>query len=177
MVRTESRRAKSNKFKTDANMKIRNATPSDVDAIYQLVRDLAEYEKLLDRMVSTPDDFARELFGPSPVIEAIVAEVDGEIIGFALFFQNFSTFMGRRGLYLEDLFVKPEHRGGGTGKALLVRLAQIAVARNCARFDWSVLDWNAPSIAFYEAMGAQILPDWRTVRVTGDALSALANRK
>jgi len=153
------------------------ATRNDVADIESLVRELAVYEKLEHLMVSTPADFERELFGPNAVIECIVAKEDGRAVGFALFFHNFSTFLGRRGLYLEDLFVKPECRGKGYGKALLVRLAQIAVERNCGRFEWSVLDWNTPSIKFYEAMGAKVMPEWNLVRATGDALTDMAAMK
>ena len=156
---------------------ITSATRDDVADIESLVRELAVYEKLEHLMVSTPADFERELFGPHAVIECIVAKEDGQAVGFALFFHNFSTFLGRRGLYLEDLFVKPECRGKGYGKALLVRLAQIAVERNCGRFEWSVLDWNTPSIKFYEAMGAKVMPEWNLVRTTGDALTNMAAMK
>ena len=153
---------------------IRPATSADVVAIHALVRDLAIYEKLEHLMVSTPDDFNRELFGVNARVECIMA-VDNEVaIGFALFFHNFSTFLGRKGLYLEDLFVKPECRGKGYGKALLVRLAQIAVERNCGRFEWTVLDWNTPSIDFYKAMGATVMPEWNIVRAAGDALDRMA---
>ena len=150
------------------------ATRNDVADIESLVRELAVYEKLEHLMVSTPEDFERELFGPNSVIECIVAKEGERTVGFALFFHNFSTFLGRRGLYLEDLFVKPECRGKGYGKALLVRLAQIAVERNCGRFEWSVLDWNTPSIKFYEAMGATVMPEWTLVRATGDSLARMA---
>ena len=153
------------------------ATRADVAAIESLVRELAVYEKLEHLMVSTPADFERELFGPNAVIECIVAKEDERAVGFALFFHNFSTFLGRRGLYLEDLFVKPDCRGKGYGKALLVRLAQIAVERNCGRFEWSVLDWNTPSIKFYEAMGAKVMPEWNLVRTTGDSLAIMAAMK
>ena len=125
-------------------------------------------------MVSSPQDFNRELFGPDARVECIMAVENERAVGFALFFHNFSTFLGRKGLYLEDLFVRPECRGKGYGKALLVRLAQIAVERQCGRFEWSVLDWNTPSIEFYEAMGATILPEWRIVRTAGDALTRMA---
>ena len=154
---------------------IRAATLADVDAITALVRDLAVYEKLEPMMVSTPEDFARELFGPDARIECVMVIDNGVAVGFALFFHNFSTFLGRKGLYLEDLFVKPEYRGKGYGKALLVHLAQTAVARNCGRFEWSVLDWNTPSIEFYEAMGATVMPEWRIVRAAGDALTRMAS--
>ena len=152
------------------------ATRADAPAIHALVRELAVYEKLENLMISTPADFERELFDAGSVIEAIVAKENGVAIGFALFFHNFSTFLGRKGLYLEDLYVKPECRGKGYGKALLVRLAQIAVERKCGRFEWSVLDWNTPSIKFYEAMGATVMPEWRIVRATGDALVGLAGK-
>jgi GNAT superfamily N-acetyltransferase len=152
------------------------ATRADAPAIHALVRELAVYEKLENLMISTPADFERELFDSGSVIEAVVAKENGVAIGFALFFHNFSTFLGRKGLYLEDLYVKPECRGKGYGKALLVRLAQIAVERKCGRFEWSVLDWNTPSIEFYEAMGATVMPEWRIVRATGDALVGLAGK-
>ena len=154
---------------------IRPATSADVTSIHALVRDLAIYEKLEHVMVSTPEDFNRELFAPNARIECVVAIESDVAVGFALYFHNFSTFLGRKGLYLEDLFVKPECRGKGYGKALLVRLAQIAVERNCGRFEWSVLDWNTPSIAFYEAMGATVMPEWRIVRAAGSALTRMAN--
>ncbi|MEQ1594311.1 MAG: GNAT family N-acetyltransferase [Casimicrobium sp.] len=155
---------------------IHPATRADAPAIHALVRELAVYEKLEQLMISTPADFERELFDSGSVIEAIVAKENGVAIGFALFFHNFSTFLGRKGLYLEDLYVKPECRGKGYGKALLVRLAQIAVERKCGRVEWSVLDWNTPSIKFYEAMGATVMPEWRIVRATGDALVGLAGK-
>jgi len=155
---------------------IHPATRADAPAIHALVRELAVYEKLEHLMISTPADFERELFDSGSVIEAIVAKENDVAIGFALFFHNFSTFLGRKGLYLEDLYVKPECRGKGYGKALLVRLAQIAVERKCGRFEWSVLDWNTPSIKFYEAMGATVMPEWRIVRATGDALVGLAGK-
>jgi GNAT superfamily N-acetyltransferase len=155
---------------------IHPATRADAAAIHALVRELAVYEKLEHLMISTPADFERELFDAGSVIEAIVAKENDVAIGFALFFHNFSTFLGRKGLYLEDLYVKPECRGKGYGKAVLVRLAQIAVERKCGRFEWSVLDWNTPSIKFYEAMGATVMPEWRIVRATGDALVGLAGK-
>jgi GNAT superfamily N-acetyltransferase len=153
---------------------MRAATAADVVAIHALVRDLAIYEKLEHLLVSTPEDFQRELFGPDARIECVMAKENEVAVGFALFFHNFSTFLGRKGLYLEDLFVKPECRGKGYGKALLVKLAQIAVERNCGRFEWSVLDWNTPSIEFYEAMGATVMPEWRIVRAAGSALTTMA---
>ncbi|MGL4231865.1 MAG: GNAT family N-acetyltransferase [Casimicrobium sp.] len=156
------------------NFTITPATRNDLHTVVELVRALAIYEKLEHVMVSTIEDFDRELFGANAKIECVIAREDDTPVGFALFFNNFSTFLGRKGLYLEDLFVKPECRGKGYGKALLVHLAKIAVERKCGRFEWSVLDWNTPSIEFYESMGATVLPDWRIVRVTGEKLTALA---
>lgn len=149
---------------------IRPVTRADVDTVHAMVRALAEYERLTHLVAATPADLERELFAADARIECVLAEAGGRAVGFALWFHNFSTFLGRRGLYLEDLFVVPEARGRGYGKALLQYLASVAVARGCGRFEWSVLDWNTPSIAFYEAMGASVLPDWRIVRMTGDAL-------
>jgi GNAT superfamily N-acetyltransferase len=157
------------------NFTITPATRTDLSTIVELVRALAVYEKLEHVMVSNEADFERELFGADARIECVIAREGDMPVGFALFFHNFSTFLGRKGLYLEDLFVKPECRGKGYGKALLVHLAKIAVERNCGRFEWSVLDWNEPSIKFYESMGATVLPDWRIVRATGDSLAAMAN--
>lgn len=159
------------------NFSIRPATHDDLATIVELVHALAVYEKLEPLMVSTEADFARELFGSDARAECVIAREGDAPVGFALFFHNFSTFLGRKGLYLEDLFVRPAHRGKGYGKALLVHLAQLAMARQCGRFEWSVLDWNTPSIEFYESMGASVLPDWRIVRVTGDTLAQLAARK
>jgi GNAT superfamily N-acetyltransferase len=139
-----------------------------------LVRELAVYEKLEHRARATPDDFRAHLFGPRPVAEAVVAEVAGEVVGFALFFKTFSTFLGRPGIYLEDLFVRPEHRGVGIGKALLATVARRAVDRGCGRLEWSVLDWNAPSIAFYQAAGATALDDWVVYRIADEPLDRLA---
>ncbi|MDE1927010.1 MAG: GNAT family N-acetyltransferase [Burkholderiales bacterium] len=149
---------------------IRPATPDDVEAIVALIRELAAFEQLAHLVVVTPQSLAPQLFGPRPAAEAIVAEADGAVVGFALFFPNFSTFLGRPGLYLEDLYVRPAHRGGGIGRALLEHLGALAVERGCGRFEWSVLDWNANAIGFYERMGAQLLPDGRIGRVAGDAL-------
>jgi GNAT superfamily N-acetyltransferase len=157
------------------NFTITPATRNDLHTIVELVRALAIYEKLEHVMVSTMEDFDRELFGANAKIECVIAREGDEPVGFALYFNNFSTFLGRKGLYLEDLFVKPERRGKGYGKALLVHLAKIAVERQCGRFEWSVLDWNEPSIRFYESMGATVLPDWRIVRVTGEKLTRLAS--
>ncbi|HDR9209906.1 TPA: GNAT family N-acetyltransferase [Burkholderia vietnamiensis] len=155
---------------------IRPAEARDVGAIVALMRELAEFKKLTHLFVATEADLADALFGERPAAEALVAELDGAIVAYALFFHNYSTFVGRRGLYLEDLYVQPAQRGTGLGTALLRHLAALAVERRCARFEWSVLDWNRPAIDFYEKMGATVLPDWRIVRMTGDALHALAAR-
>jgi GNAT superfamily N-acetyltransferase len=153
---------------------LRAATPADCPAIVGLIRELAVFEKLEHLVVVTPESLQPQLFGPRPAAEAIVAEVAGQVVGFALFFTNFSTFLGRPGLYLEDLYVQPAHRGSGLGKALLQHLGALAVARGCGRFEWSVLDWNENAIRFYEKMGATVMPDWRICRVTGPALQAFA---
>ena len=153
---------------------IREATEADVPLILQFIRDLAEYERLADRVVATEEMLRRTLFGSPRFAEVIIAEDDGQPAGFALFFHNFSTFLGRRGLYLEDLFVKPPFRGRGIGKRLLVELARIAIARGCGRFEWSVLDWNEPSIGFYKSLGARPMDDWTIYRVSGSALTELA---
>ena len=152
---------------------VRFATRADLPVIVSLIRELAVYEKLEHLATATPERLEPELFGDGSVIECLVGEQDGEPVGFALFFHNFSTFLCRKGLYLEDLFVRPSARGTGMGKLLLQRLAQIAVERGCGRFEWSVLDWNVDAQAFYAKMGATMLPDWRICRVTGDALQAL----
>jgi GNAT superfamily N-acetyltransferase len=153
---------------------IRAATPADVPAIHALIVALAVYEKEPDAVQASHDDLAQALFGPRPLAECVLAESEGKTVGLALFFTNFSTWTGRPGLYLEDLFVQPEARGQGLGKALLVHLAQLAVARGCGRFQWQVLDWNAPSIAFYESLGAKATPEWIGMRLEGEALARLA---
>jgi GNAT superfamily N-acetyltransferase len=153
---------------------IRTAEPGDVGAMIALMRELAEFEKLTHLFVATEETLREALFGAGPAAEALVAERDGQIVGYALYFHNFSTFLSRRGLYLEDLYVQPALRGSGLGTALLQRLAAIAVERRCGRFEWSVLDWNQRAIDFYTKMGATVLPDWRIVRVTDDALLQLA---
>ena len=155
---------------------IRSAMPSDTRVIYALIRELAVYENLLDVVDATERMIGDALFGQSPRAFCELAEWDGEVVGFSLWFYNFSTFRGRHGIYLEDLFVRPDFRGKGLGKALIVSLARRCVAENLARFEWPVLDWNAPSIAFYKALGATMLDDWTGCRVTGDALAALAGR-
>ena len=152
---------------------LRSAELGDVGAIVQLIRDLAEFEKLAHLVQTTPEKLRPQLFGERPAAEALVAVRAGEVVAFALFFTNFSTFLAQPGLYLEDLFVKPEHRGHGIGRALLKRLAALAVERHCGRFEWSVLDWNEGAIRFYEGMGATVMPEWRICRVTGEALQGL----
>lgn len=158
---------------------LRAAAVRDLPAIVGLIRELAEFEHLTHLLEVTPEALERHLFGARPVAEAVVAESgdDGRaVVAFALFFTNFSTFLGRPGLYLEDLYVQPAHRGRGLGKSLLRHLAALAVERGCGRFEWSVLDWNASAIHFYAAMGATVMPDWRICRVAGDALHVLAGR-
>lgn len=152
---------------------LRPATPADVPAIVGLITELAVFEQLEHLVVVTPETLLPQLFGPRPAAECVVGEVDGRVVAFALFFHNFSTFLGRPGLYLEDLYVQPAHRGTGLGKALLRHLGALAVERGCGRFEWSVLDWNQRAIDFYQTMGATVMPDWRICRVTGPALSAL----
>jgi len=152
------------------SFRIEAARPQDAPILHKLVRGLAEYEKLLHQAVGTEAQLQKELFGANPVIESVIGWEDDRAVGFALFFHNFSTFLARRGLYLEDLFVLPDARGRGYGKALIRHLAQLALARECGRFEWAVLDWNQPAIDFYRALGADLLPDWRICRLTGDAL-------
>ena len=153
---------------------IRPATPADVATILGFVRDLAAFEREPDAVDATEPILAAALFGDAPAAEAVIAEAAGEAVGFALFFHNFSTWTGRRGLYLEDLYVTPAARGQGVGKALLRHLAALAVARDCARFEWSVLDWNAAAIAFYRSVGAVGMDGWTVQRLSGDALARLA---
>jgi GNAT superfamily N-acetyltransferase len=155
---------------------IRPARPEDVDAILSMIRALAEYEKLTHLCVAANADLERALFGPRPAAEVLLACKDETPAAFALFFHNFSTFLGRPGLWLEDLFVLPEHRRRGCAAALLRALAALAIERGCGRFEWAVLDWNAPAIEFYRTLGATLLPDWRIVRVVGSALDALAGK-
>jgi len=156
---------------------IRSATPHDVTHILSMIRELAVFEKLEHMVVATDALLQDALFGPRPSCEAIIGEDDGQVVSFALFFHNFSTFLTKKGLYLEDLYVRQSHRCKGYGTQLLKHLAGLAVERQCGRFEWSVLDWNEPAIQFYKAMGADILPDWRICRVTGDSLAALAERR
>jgi GNAT superfamily N-acetyltransferase len=153
---------------------LRPASPGDLPAIVGLIRELAVFEQLAHLVVVTPESLQPHLFGPRPAAEAVVGEVGGQVVAFALYFTNFSTFLGKPGLYLEDLYVQPAHRGTGLGKALLRHLGALAVERGCGRFEWSVLDWNENAIRFYEGMGATVMPDWRICRLAGDSLAAFA---
>jgi GNAT superfamily N-acetyltransferase len=155
---------------------LRAAEPHDLDAIVALIGELAEFERLTHLLEVTPDKLAPHLFGERPVAECMVGEVAGEVVAFALFFTNFSTFLARPGLYLEDLYVRPAHRGSGLGKALLEHLARLAADRGCGRFEWSVLDWNANAIAFYQKLGATVMPDWRICRIAGEPLARFAKK-
>ena len=150
---------------------LRSATPRDLDAIVGLIGELAAFEHLTHLLEVTPDKLMPHLFGERPVAECMVAELAGEVVAFALFYSNFSTFLARPGMYLEDLYVQPAHRGSGIGKALLMHLGRLAVARGCGRFEWSVLDWNANAIAFYESLGATVMPEWRICRIGGEGLA------
>ena len=154
-------------------LSIRPATPADLSLIAQLIRDLADYEKLLHEVRFDEAVLGQKLFGPRPYAEVVIGEIDGAPQGFALFFHNFSTFEGKPGIYLEDLFVRPEARGSGLGKALLSHLAMLAVERDCARLEWSVLDWNSPAIGFYQKLGARLMDEWTVMRVDGTALQQL----
>jgi GNAT superfamily N-acetyltransferase len=154
-------------------LSIRPAIAADVADVAAMIRALAEYEKLSHLCVGSERDLEGALFGAAPAAEVLIARLGGDAVGFALFFPTFSTFLARRGLWLEDLFVVPEARGRGIGKALLRAVAAIAVERGCGRFEWSVLDWNTPAIRFYEGLGATLMPDWRIARVTGSALDVL----
>lgn len=153
---------------------IRPATADDCGAIAALIRELAVYEKMEEYSKASGDDLRRHLFGPRPYAEALIAELDGRAVGFALFFHTFSTFRGQPGIYLEDLFVQPEHRGRGLGKALLARLAALAVERGCGRVEWAVLNWNEPAIGFYRSLGARPMDEWTVYRLDEAALAALA---
>ena len=153
---------------------IRRAIPADVSAIARLIRALADYEKLSHTVVLDESRLREHLFGPRPYAEALMAEDAGQTVGFALFFHNYSTFLGRPGIYLEDLFVLPEARGRGHGKALLAELAKIAVERGCGRMEWSVLNWNTPSIEFYRSLGAEPMTEWSVYRLSSDALERLS---
>ncbi len=157
-------------------LKIRAATREDVALMLELIRALAVYEREPDAVTATEADILRDGFGPSPKFRCVIAEWDGHAAGFAFWFYNYSTWQGRPGLYLEDLFVKPEFRGKGIGKALLLHLAKVAVDEGCGRFEWSVLDWNSPAIEFYESLGAKLHKEWLRMRVEGEALTKLAKR-
>ncbi len=156
------------------SIRVAPATEHQVPLVLEFIRGLAEYEKLAHEVVATEESVRRSLFGPRPDAEVVIGYVNDEPAGFALFFHNYSTFLGQRGLYLEDLFVKPAFRGHGVGRRLLRHLARLAVERGCGRFEWWVLDWNAPAIAFYESLGARPMSDWTVYRLTGDALRDLA---
>jgi GNAT superfamily N-acetyltransferase len=159
-----------------SGLDIRTATESDLPLILQFIRDLADYEKLGHKVVATEERLRQTLFANPRFAEVAIASVGGTAVGFALFFHNYSTFLAQPGIYLEDLFVKPEMRGRGYGKALLAHLARLAKERGCGRVEWAVLDWNEPAINFYKSLGAAPLDDWITFRVTGEALDALAAR-
>ena len=158
----------------DTELTIRPGTPEDLPIIRRMIFGLAEYERLLHECDATEDKLRKSLFGEPRYAECVIARMGEEPVGFALFFHNFSTFEARPGLYLEDLFVLPEHRGYGVGRELLRHLARLAVARDCARFEWAVLDWNEPAIGFYKSLGAQPMNDWTVYRLKGEALQALA---
>ena len=155
---------------------VRSATASDVPVLFDLIVALAEYEKLSHAVTGSPASLEEHLFGKQTYAEAILAELEGQAVGFALFFHNYSTFLTKPGIYLEDIFVLPQYRGQGIGKALLGYIAKLAVERGCGRLEWSVLDWNSPAIAFYQRMGASILEEWRICRVTGASLTELAQK-
>jgi GNAT superfamily N-acetyltransferase len=157
-----------------ATMKIREATRADVPLVLALIRELAEYEREPDAVVATEEDLLRDGFGPAPAFHVHLVELEGEAVGFALWFFSYSTWLGRKCLYLEDLFVRPAARGKGAGIALMKTLARVAIDTGCKRFTWQVFDWNQPSIDFYEKLGAKILREWLSVRLDGDALERLA---
>ena len=156
------------------SLRVRKAAAGDEETILGFIKELADYEKLSHEVVATPGHLTATLFCDSPKAFALIAELDGAPIGFALYFFNYSTFLGKHGLYLEDLYVQQAHRGAGAGKALLSALARIAFEKDCGRMEWSVLDWNAPSIAFYKSLGAAPMDEWTVYRLTGEALGALA---
>lgn len=158
-------------------LKIRRAEASDAALILTFIRALAEYEHLSQSVVATEQDLLRDGFGAEPKFRCVIAEWDQAPVGFTLYFYNYSTFQGRPGIFLEDLFVNPEFRGKGIGRALLVHLAQVAVRENCGRYVWQVLDWNTPSIEFYKSLGAKLMREWLTMRVEGPALENMATRR
>jgi GNAT superfamily N-acetyltransferase len=159
------------------SFQIRDATPADIDAIYDYIHALAEYEKAPDEAVLSKSDLSQSLFGQSPQVYCLLSVQDEQVTGIAIWHLNYSTWLGKHGIYLEDLFVDPKFRGQGHGKALLVRLAQICVERGYPRFSWWVLDWNKPSIDFYESLGAKAMDEWTVFRVSGDALTKLASQE
>ena len=159
---------------TSPNFTIRAATESDAAIILDLIKDLAEYERLSHEVEATADDIRKSLFGDRAVAEALIGEVDGLAISFALFFYNFSTFLGKPGIYLEDLYVKPQYRSNGFGRRMLAHIARLAIERNCGRFEWSVLDWNEPAIRTYDRLNARPMKEWLLYRLTGEALDQLA---
>ncbi|MDB9474230.1 GNAT family N-acetyltransferase [Dolichospermum circinale] len=160
----------------NTNLIVRFAQVSDVITLFQLIQGLAEYEKLSHAVIGNAEALKDHLFGSPKYVDAIIAEIDGQAVGFAIFFHNYSTFLTKPGIYLEDIFVSPEYRRQGIGKALLTKVAQIAVERDCGRLEWSVLDWNVSAQEFYRNMGADILEDWRICRVTETGLTQLANQ-
>lgn len=160
-----------------SRLQLRPARRQDVPLILGFIRELAEYEKLSHQVVADEAQLAANLFGARPYAEVLIGEVDGEPAGFALFFHNFSTFLGKPGIYLEDLYVRPAVRGSGLGKALLVELARLAVSRGCGRLEWAVLDWNEPAIGFYQRLGARPQDDWTGYRLSGAALTDLAEQR
>jgi GNAT superfamily N-acetyltransferase len=159
-----------------ANLNLRFAEETDIEIILGLIRGLADYERLSHEVTADAETLRRSLFGARRVAEVVIAEVDGTPVGFGLFFHNFSTFLGRPGIYIEDLYIEPAWRGKGIGRALLSRVARLAKERGCGRLEWAVLDWNAPAIAFYKNLGGRMLDDWRIFRVTGSALDELSRQ-
>lgn len=174
-VRVLTRRPAATLAYVPGPLAIRPATPADVPVVLRLIRELAEYERLAHEVVGSEALLERHLFGDAPAAEAALAERDGAAVGFALWFTTFSTFLTRPGIWLEDLYVVPEQRRGGVGRALLAHVAQRAVERDCGRLEWSALDWNEPALAFYRGLGARTLDDWRTLRLAGPELRALAD--
>lgn len=175
MVTSGSTRAR--EFHFDPELAIRPARESDARVILEFIRELASYEKLLDQVVADEATLTATLFGPKPAAEVLIAELAGAPVGFALFFHTYSTFLAKPGLYLEDLFVRPAARGRGVGLALMVECASLALARDCGRFEWAVLDWNEPALEFYRNLGAERMADWTTHRLAGAPLAALAARR
>ena len=159
------------------NLTIRKASESDSDQIHQLLMDLAEFEKITHTVEATKESTRSALFGANPSAESLVAESGGQIVGTAIFFHNYSTFVGRKGLYLEDIYVKPDNRGQGIGRKILFRLAQVAEQRGCGRMEWTVLDWNSRAIDFYNEMGAEILEEWKIVRLNSEGIKKLSDEE